>query len=60
MSADEEFRALLRQQTLDAFDLKAWQIDPAAPAPWHERLRRPFRRMRYRLRAARRARRESE
>jgi hypothetical protein len=41
-SEDEEFAALVRQQTLDAFGLKAWEIG-LEPAPRRVRLLAPLR-----------------
>lgn len=40
--SDEEFAAMLRQQVLDAFDVKPWEIG-LEPPPWHVRLLAPFR-----------------
>jgi hypothetical protein len=39
---DAEFAARFRQQVLDAFDLKPWEIG-LGPAPWHVRLLAPLR-----------------
>ena len=43
----DQFAAYLQDITCKAFDVKPWEIG-MAPAPWHVRLLRPYRFIRYR------------